>query len=126
MARDTLRMAFALDPVAAQGGALLAAVGWFEALLIGPLGTSVAVIAIAGIGFRMLTGDASVRNGLRVVVGVFILFGAPLIARGLTALAQSDEGTTIVTQPLSPSPQTRPTNPIGFDPYAGAAMPNSQ
>ena len=112
------------DALVPGASPLLAAVGWVVAVLIGPLGTSVAVIAVAGIGFRMLTGDASVRQGLRVVMGVFILFGAPLIARGLAELVQGGAGSSIAVTLPSTAPQARPTNPPGFDPYAGAAVPD--
>ena len=103
-----------------------AAIGWIEAVLLGPVGTSIAVIAIAGIGYRMLTGEASVRQGLRVVMGVFILFGAPLIARELAGLARGgDDTAAAATEPPPVPSQVRPTNPPGFDPYAGAAVPGN-
>ena len=106
-------------------GPLLAAVSWLEHVLTGQLATLAAVIAVAMIGFRLLYGDLSVRGGARVVLGCFIVFGAPLIARGLigaiqggSALAapsrtQQDEALPLA--PLAPqAPAERNGNP--FDP----------
>jgi hypothetical protein len=38
---------------------------------------------VAVTGFNMLRGYISTRDGVRVILGCFILFGAPMIARGL-------------------------------------------
>lgn len=108
---------------------LLAAARWTEALLLGPLATSIGVIAVASVGMLMLTGRVNLRRGLTVILGCFILFSAGAIAQGLrggVALVASDTP----TPPLPPQePQTlepllvapAPAQPPS-DPYAGAAL----
>lgn len=70
----------------------LAAVQWVADLLLGPFSTAIAVIAVAGLGFSLLGGRLPARRGVMVVLGCFILFGAPSIARGLMGLAGRDGG----------------------------------
>ena len=41
---------------------LVAATGWVEALLLGSLGSAIAVIAVALLGFGMLTGRTDLRD----------------------------------------------------------------
>lgn len=62
---------------------------WVFSLLMGPLATSIAVIAVASTGFLMLSGRINVRRGATVVVGCFILFGVASSASGLRGLASS-------------------------------------
>lgn len=108
----------------AQSGALAEAVGWVAGVSTGTIGTAVAILAIAGVGFAMLQGRVSVRDGARVVVGCFVLFGAPLIARELLDLARWDaKPAPLVIQP-SPAPIAVPSPPPqNRDPYAGASVP---
>jgi type IV secretory pathway VirB2 component (pilin) len=101
-----------------------AAAGWVERLLIGPLGTSLAVIAVAWFGFGLLSGRLSVRRGGLLILGCFILFGAPSLARGLLGLAGETGGARPmpVPQTITPPPPAVPSPPA-FDPYAGASVP---
>lgn len=107
-----------------QSSALADAVGWVVSLLTGTVGNIAATLAIAGIGFAMLQGRVSVRDGARVVVGCFVLFGAPVIARELLDLARWDaKPAPLVIQP-SPAPIAVPSPPAqNRDPYAGASVP---
>jgi type IV secretory pathway VirB2 component (pilin) len=107
-----------------------AALQWLQATAIGTVGTSVAVIAVASVGFLLLSGRIDVRRGVRVIIGCFILFGAPSIAVGIMH-AVSASGETDQVQPTpapppgvyAPAPhQTAPSAPP-YDPYAGAALP---
>lgn len=108
----------------------LAAVRWIEALLLGSLATTVAVLSVACVGLLMLGGRVNLRRGATVIVGCFILFGAASIAQGLRGAAAviSGDGSRPPPVPASPSPLvdlTRPTsNGEGgsADPYAGAAV----
>lgn len=71
----------AVDP---QGsGPILAAVEWLQGTLLGNVATTVAVIAVALVGFMMLTGRINWRYGVSVIVGCFILFGAAAIVSGI-------------------------------------------
>lgn len=104
---------------------------WIGAVVQGPIMTSVAVLAIAALGFAMLRGRLSVRRGATVVLGCFIAFGAPAIARGLVGLAHDQSvreepaGQIFVAAPplrFEPPPTAVP--PADGDPYAGASVRN--
>ena len=71
----------AVDP--AGSGALVGAVNWLQGTLLGTFATVAAVIAVAGVGFMMLTGRMNWRYGATVILGCFILFGAGAIVAGI-------------------------------------------
>ena len=73
------------DP--AGSGALLSAVQWLEGTLLGTVATVVSVIAVATVGFLMLTGRINWRYGATVILGCFILFGATSIVAGIQSSA---------------------------------------
>lgn len=74
-------MAQQTDP---QGsGPVVAALGWLQGTLLGNVATAIAVMAVAAIGFMMLTGRMNWRFGATVIIGVFILFGAATIVAGI-------------------------------------------
>jgi type IV secretion system protein VirB2 len=73
------------DP--AGSGPILAALTWVQGTLLGHVATAVAVIAVAMVGFMMLTGRMNWRIGGTVVLGCFILFGATTIVAGIQAAA---------------------------------------
>lgn len=107
-------------------GPFVAAVQWIEAVALGTIATSIALIAVATIGFLMLSGHLPIRRGLTVILGCFILFGAPMIAAGLMgALNAPPEMASQAPPPPSPlaSALPTPTATSGHDPYAGAAVP---
>ena len=66
---------------------LIAALQWVQGTLLGNLATTAAVIAVAVVGFMMLTGRIDWRRGLTVVVGCFIVFGSVAIVSGIRSLA---------------------------------------
>jgi type IV secretion system protein VirB2 len=68
-------------------GVIVAAVRWLEGTLLGTIATVVAVIAVASVGFLMLTGRINWRYGATVIVGCFILFGAASIVAGIQSTA---------------------------------------
>ncbi|XVJ64393.1 MAG: type VI secretion protein [Sphingopyxis sp.] len=73
------------DP--AGSGALVSAVRWLQGTLLGTVATVVAVIAVASVGFLMLTGRINWRYGATVILGCFILFGAASIVAGIQSTA---------------------------------------
>ena len=75
------------DP--AGSGVLISAVNWLQGTLLGTIATVVAVIAVASVGFLMLTGRINWRYGATVILGCFILFGAASIVAGIQSTAQS-------------------------------------
>jgi type IV secretion system protein VirB2 len=68
-------------------GVLVSAVGWLQHTLLGTVATVVAVIAVATVGFMMLTGRINWRYGVTVIIGCFILFGASSIVAGIHSTA---------------------------------------
>jgi type IV secretion system protein VirB2 len=77
----------ATDP--AGSGPIVAAVGWLQGTLMGNVATAAAVIAVAMVGFMMLTGRLNWRFGVTVIVGCFVLFGAGAIVSGIQSAAQA-------------------------------------
>jgi type IV secretion system protein VirB2 len=69
-------------------GPISAAINWIEGTLLGNVATTVAVIAVAAVGFMMLTGRMNWRHGVTVILGCFILFGAASIVAGIQAMAR--------------------------------------
>ena len=74
-----------IDP--AGSGAITGALSWMEGTLMGTVATVAAVIAIASVGFMMLTGRMNWRHGITVIIGCFILFGAASIVAGIRQTA---------------------------------------
>ena len=75
------------DP--AGSGPIVAALGWLQGTLLGNVATAVAVIAVAMVGFMMLTGRMNWRFGATVIVGCFVLFGASAIVSGIQSTAMA-------------------------------------
>ncbi len=89
-----LSMTFAASPALAQAagdpagsGVIIGAANWLQGTLLGTLATVAAVIAVAAVGFMMLTGRMNWRHGAIVILGCFILFGAASIVAGIRAAA---------------------------------------
>lgn len=104
--------------------ALLASSDWIVDALTGNVGIMLAVLAIAGVGFAMLQGRLAVRSGARVILGCFILFGAPVIAKALSggtgqARVESAEVYNASPPPTMAIPAPPPPD---ADPYAGASV----
>lgn len=73
------------DP--AGSGPIVSALGWLQGTLLGNVATAVAVMAVAAVGFMMLTGRMNWRFGATVIIGCFILFGAASIVAGIQSAA---------------------------------------
>jgi len=69
-------------------GPIVAAVNWVQGTLLGNIATAVAVIAVAVVGFMMLTGRMNWKHGITVILGCFILFGATVIVAGIQGAAR--------------------------------------
>ena len=80
--------AAAAGQVNPQGsGPIVSALLWLQGTLLGNVATAVAVIAVAMVGFMMLTGRMNWRFGATVIIGCFILFGAGTIVAGIQSAA---------------------------------------
>jgi type IV secretory pathway VirB2 component (pilin) len=116
------------DPGSSDSNAFAAALAWLEGALFGTVGTAIAVIAIASIGFLMMAGRIDLRRAVQVVLGCFILFGASSIAGRILSAVHGQSGADPVAAlrapPPAPLPPTAPAaNSNPYDPYAGAALP---
>jgi type IV secretory pathway VirB2 component (pilin) len=104
---------------------LVEAAGWVSNLLTGSLAISIAMLAIAWLGFVTLQGRLPWRDGLRIVLGCFILFGSSTIAAAFLQLASSNQSRVIeVPRATTAKSVAIPARPPVFDPYAGASVPN--
>ena len=63
--------------------ALVDAVGWLAALATGPLATGLAMLSVMGVGLTALTNTLPKVCVLRMLLGLALLFTAPLIVRQL-------------------------------------------
>ena len=75
----------AADP--AGSGPIGGAVEWLQGTMLGNVATTIAVMAVAAVGFMMLTGRINWRYGATVVMGLFIVFGAASIVAGVRSAA---------------------------------------
>ncbi|MCR2834759.1 TrbC/VirB2 family protein [Parerythrobacter lacustris] len=103
------------------GNAVLGSVQWLTGTLLGTVAISLCVIAIAFVGFQMLSGRLPIMRGLRVIVGCFLLLGAPVVAASISGLWQQSS-----VPPAPPASQQnddpRGDVPPAGDPYAGASL----
>lgn len=82
-----------LAPAAAQAqttagsGPIENALLWIQGTMLGNVATAVAVMAVAAVGFGMLTGRMNWRFGATVIIGIFIIFGAGTIVAGIQGAA---------------------------------------
>lgn len=108
------------DPDAAV---LANAAQWIEGTLLGSVAAALCIVAVAVLGMMMLSGRIPVREGMRVLLGCFLLLGAPAIAAGLMHSATTGPLVVISPQsaPLPPLPKA--PAPVPYDPYAGASVP---
>lgn len=106
-----------------QGGALPAAVDWLMGTLLGTVAVTLCVLAVAFVGLAMLGGRMPVRQGARVVVGCFLVLGAPIVAAAFggawQAVAAPPPLPPVVQSPTDPRSELPPAN---YDPYAGASL----
>lgn len=75
------------DP--AGSGPIVGALQWLQRTMLGTVATVAAVIAVAAVGFMMLTGRMNWRYGAVVILGCFILFGAASIVGGIQSTASA-------------------------------------
>ena len=79
--------AFAQGADPRGSGPIVAALAWMQGTLLGNVATAVAVMAVAAVGFMMLTGRMNWRFGATVIIGCFVLFGAASIVSGIQSAA---------------------------------------
>ena len=102
-----------------ESNAIVDAARWADTVLLGPIATSVAVMAVAFIGFAMLNGRISWRRGASVILGCFLIFGSRSIVAGFDYREQQPPESV---NAATPPPPAFPPPPEGYDPYAGASI----
>lgn len=102
---------------------LAIAAQWIQSLLTGSIAVSLAILAVAFLGFAMLQGRLDWRRGGLVVIGCFIIFAAGGIAQGLVFGLEPPENSSIIDD-VAPAYRASRPNPQPYDPYDGAAVPN--
>lgn len=113
---------FLSDP--AGPSPIIAAMAWVEGTLLGSIATAIAVLCIATVGLMMFLGRAEIRRGLVVVLGCFVLFGAPAIVAGFRGADNPVGGAEVKSPPVFQPPPLPPSPPLPVptDPYAGASV----
>lgn len=109
----------------AGGGApMVESARWFESMMLGEIALGVCVIAVAFIGALMLIGRLPLREGARVVVGCFILLGAPVIAAGFVGagLRVQEVSASTPRDDAQIEDLRRELPHANYDPYAGASL----
>lgn len=103
---------------------LLRCLSWIAELLTGSVATSIAIAAVAILGFSFLQGRIDVHRAGRIAIACFLIFGAPTIAVALAQLAKPAAPVRVAVEaPPPPVIAPVPPRPPGYDPYAGAAVP---
>lgn len=117
------------DFQAASPNVFAAVVQWLDSTLLGTIATTVAVLAVASVGFLLMSGRIDVRRAAQVIAGCFILFGASSIAAGIMRAVGPDDSSEVLAQAPLPAPAyppamtQAPVQALPYDPYAGAALP---
>lgn len=107
--------------------ALEGSVNWLSDLMTGSIAVTLCVIAVAFVGFAMLTGRMPIRRGLLTAIGAFVLLAAPIVASGLAQIWQS-QSSVVYAPDIDADSNMKPRDeldPSSYDPYAGASL-NSQ
>lgn len=119
----TITQSSSLFDTTDSGHLLADAVGWLHDVLLGSVATGLAILAVAILGFLMLSGRLALREGLRVVLGCFVLFGAPALAIVMRNLADEEGHIPIPRETSVPALSARPLpSASAYDPYAGASL----
>ena len=61
---------------------------WIADTLLGSVAVGLCVLAVGFVGAMLLTGRLDWRQGMRVILGCFIIFGAPVIAAGMMGFSR--------------------------------------
>jgi type IV secretion system protein VirB2 len=87
-------------------------VSWITGIFTGPLVTTVGIIAVVMIGIAALSGHLNKFQLLRVVLGLFIVFGAPQIARELIKFGEDRKAQMASDQRALPNEASEIANGI--------------
>jgi type IV secretion system protein VirB2 len=94
---------------------------WVGSFFQNDAAISLCVIAVALLGYTMLMGRWPIRRAALVIIGCFVLLGAPLIAGDILGGAQVTDASPQV-QASGVLYQRADLPPADYDPYAGASL----
>ncbi|MFL0357588.1 TrbC/VirB2 family protein [Erythrobacter sp. GH1-10] len=106
----------------ASGSGIGSSVDWLGGALFGEVAVVLCVLAVAFVGFLLLTGRLAVREGARVMMGCILPLGAPLIAMAL--IENSGRGDVYeprITQ-IPPPASRQDIEAVEYNPYAQASV----
>jgi type IV secretory pathway VirB2 component (pilin) len=98
--------------------AMVNAAQWINDALLGSVATTIAIIAVAFIGYMMLSGKVHWRRAVSMIVGCFVLFGA----RNMIAQFEPRQAIGINTANNSAPADLNNPPESTYDPYAGASL----
>ena len=108
---------------ASGGTPMMESAHWIEGVMLGDIALGLCVIAVAFIGALMLAGRLPLRAGMRVVLGCFVLLGAPVIAAGLLEIVGNSSPMPLSGLPTLGQAAPRPELPqTTYNPYAQASV----
>ncbi len=95
---------------------------WIGDVMFGQVALGLCVLAVAFLGTLMLTGRMPIRDGFRVVLGCFVLLGAPVIAAGF--MQNENPATAPVAAVIEPEHSVPRADlpPARYNPYAQASV----
>lgn len=105
-----------------QAGAIADAALWVDGVMTGSLALGLATLGVAGIGFAMLSGRFQIRRGIAVIVGCFLILGAPAMARGIMGMTGPSVAVPVAAIEPPPRPVEAKKVRTVDDPYAGASL----
>ena len=118
-----------MNPSYSDTAAIPGAASFVAGTLTGSLAAAIAIIAVGWFGLMVMSGRLSRRRGIQLILGCFIVFGAPLIAGGIIGSLEGGEASPELVPPPAapplkmPAAVQRPASSNPYDPYAGAALP---
>lgn len=118
--------------MAGQGdGSLVTASHWLVALITGSIATTLLTLAIASLGFAMLTGRLPLKRAGMTILGCFLFLGASSTAAALMQWSGSETpvdraDAEIFNPTVELKSERKVVLPDNYDPYAGAAVMREQ
>lgn len=106
-----------------QKTALVNAENWISAIITGEAVTSLCVLAVAILGFHTLAGRFNLIAGLKTILGIFIILGAPIVASTMLSWrAPSNFSEPPILEPQLEIQAREELPQASNDPYAGASL----
>lgn len=102
-------------------------VSWINSVLFSEIALGICVLAVAFLGVLMLTGRLPLRGGVRVLLGCFVVLGAPVIASSLITVGLGSSSYESLVTLLAAERSARETMPPSdYNPYARASLRGDQ